>query len=502
MPGFRPTLLFAFVFFGCSEPETISAQHDDVHTPIYTESHHRSILIVVMDTVRADHTSAYGYPRQTTPALSELAATGVRFSEASTAGTWTWPNHASLFTGEPPWVHGATFAPYDQSDILADDRSISLRAMRTDIPTLAEHFGAAGFETMAISANPILRQSLGLTRGFDTVEIPAAAGDGRAPDDRVVALLTQHLEQASDAPQFVFINLFSAHMPYIVSPSDWIDNETRTMLRSDSIPDWLEPFHHPPPYAGMSGYGWLEENRVRINDAYSTGAIALPAEGLQLLTDLYDGNIRLTDHYLGQILNQWVAHHPNGVIIVTSDHGEFLGEHQLLDHGRFVFEEVLHIPMVIRAPDLPAGIVINDPVQLHELNPLILRLSGIETDEIGPITSAIQGTLEHRTISARAWADPTKALHVGGRFSQGSISHQDGDMLVRFDSAMTDLDLFNLSVDPEQNHNLTSAHPDIAQRLRQAGTAATEEVDALLELGEPPLSNEDRTQLEALGYLE
>jgi arylsulfatase A-like enzyme len=128
-----------------------------------------SVLLVVLDTVRADRVSSYGYRRPTTPQLDAVAAAGVLFEDVSAPAPWTWPSHASLFTGEPPWVHGAhlVLERDDASSILG----MSVSPMRGDLPTLAERFGASGYRSVASVANDWLGPELGLMRGFDSVEV-------------------------------------------------------------------------------------------------------------------------------------------------------------------------------------------------------------------------------------------------------------------------------------------------------------------------------------------
>jgi arylsulfatase A-like enzyme len=457
------------------------------------------VLLVVLDTVRADHSSAYGYTRATTPALAELAQGGVLFERVITAGSWTWPNHASLFTGEPPWVHGATFAPFEESNILARDRSMSLRAMRADLPTLAETLTEAGYQASAFSANPILREELGLTRGFSTVQTPAAPGDGRAADRLIVGMVSGHLQREENKPQFLFLNLFSPHMPYTLTPTDWLTESHQQTLAEP--PDWLSPFLNKGR-PGMSGYAYLPDSKIRVNDAYSTGQLTLPPEGLLLLADLYDGNIRKADHFLGQILNMWVQAHPDSLIIVTSDHGEFLGEHQLLDHGRFVYPEVLEVPLVISGPGLPAGTRVAEPVQLHEIADLILQRTGIEPESTGALAQAIAGESLDRPMLAAAWSDPAKARHVGGRYTEGSLFIQQGNLVAIVGVDSDTVALFDVSTDPRLLTDLAEARPDQARALRAQAMEMTREVPELTGLAAPELSAEDREQLKALGYLE
>jgi arylsulfatase A-like enzyme len=126
------------------------------------------VLLVVMDTVRADRTSTYGYARPTTIQLDAVARAGVVFEDVTAPGSWTWPSHASLFTGRPPWEHGAHLVTREQAASLArnavvEGSEVMVGRMRTDLPTLAERFAEAGYRTRALFSNEWLAADLGLT---------------------------------------------------------------------------------------------------------------------------------------------------------------------------------------------------------------------------------------------------------------------------------------------------------------------------------------------------
>ena len=144
--------LIALAGLACAEPELLP-------TP--------DVLLVVLDTVRPDRLSPYGHERATSPELAALARRGVLFEDVTAPSNWTWPTHASIFTGKPPWEHGAHFG--------RGDREVHFhwggfaRPMRRDLPTLAEKFAAAGYRTVFLNANPVLKSPLAdsITRGFE-----------------------------------------------------------------------------------------------------------------------------------------------------------------------------------------------------------------------------------------------------------------------------------------------------------------------------------------------
>lgn len=170
------------------------------------------VLVVVIDTLRADALSAYGNTRSTTPQMDLLAESGVLFTDVTFPASWTWPGHASLFTGEPHWVNGARTRTVQSEGISGDDDLASVTPMRTDIPTFADLFSAEGYRTVASSQNSWLDPSLGLMRGFDHAEVK------KGPCIGLWDSLNQTVSQSPDQPHLVLVNLMEPHAPWSISP--------------------------------------------------------------------------------------------------------------------------------------------------------------------------------------------------------------------------------------------------------------------------------------------
>ena len=238
------------------------------------------VLVVVMDTVRADHTSPYGAPFAT-PTLDAIAASGVVYEDV-TSSSWTWPSHASLFTGEPPWVHGAHFT--DAAGVDLAEGWIHVSPMREDLPTLAERFGQAGYRTAAISCNELLTSELGLMRGFDTAEV----FDNR--DDQVLQRAKALLNAGDERPLLLFVNLYTAHAP-------WEARQDTQGLRPDiAAAEWAAPWAVGDvaiaPHKGRS------EEGGDLAEMWLKGELEIPPEGWALVNDLYDGEVRQVDREL------------------------------------------------------------------------------------------------------------------------------------------------------------------------------------------------------------
>jgi arylsulfatase A-like enzyme len=297
-----------------------------------------NIVLITLDTVRADHLSAYGYSRPTTPVLDRLATQGVLFENAISPTSWTLAAHASLFTGLLPHQHGANWTvPLD------------------DYPqTLAEILGSRGYETAGFTANRYFGQAgWGMAQGFQVYHDDSASLRhnlavtlvGRAflePayerlasdyyfDRRDAAQLNREigrwLSHRSGRPYFLFINYFDAHNPY------WAPRHYHRLF--GETPTYLEDFFR--------------------------GATQVPrplsdSERAELVNG-YDNCISYLDGEVGKLVQRLRAEPdwPNTIVIITSDHGEGFGEHHTYGHGFDLYRNVLHVPLIILGPEIPRG---------------------------------------------------------------------------------------------------------------------------------------------------
>ena len=296
-----------------------------------------SVLIVTLDTTRADRLPAYGAGNVSTPALDRLAREGVVFDRAESVAPLTLTAHTSLFTGLYPPRHGVR----DNSDNPLDP----------SIPTVVERMNAQGFRTAAFVGAMVLAAGRGLARGFDEYDDGARAGAPplrRRPANEVVDAATRWLQRGDGAPFFLWVHLFDAHAP-------------------QRLPD---------------AYG------RRYGDSYS-GAI-----------DFMDSQIgRLLDVLEQRGLLSTTA------VIVVGDHGEALGDHGETEHGIFLYESVLHVPFIVRAPGVAAGRVPN-LVSLVDVAPTVLDLVGLapgDGDGVNLASALRHGTrLAERTVYAES----------------------------------------------------------------------------------------------------
>jgi arylsulfatase A-like enzyme len=310
------------------------------------------LVLVVWDTCRADRLSLHGYRRPTTPLLAAWSAGGTVFRSCYTPSPWTPPAHASLFTGLLPRNHGLRERKTDR--------------IRAGLPILPRTLAAAGYETVAIVANPFLSPVTGLVDGFGTV-IPCYAegsGKGTAPD--VLARFGEWLvarrnrEERRDRPLFLFVNLMDSHLPY--SPA-----------RADAE-EVLGEGNSGPALAIASGT--FQQHVLSQN----FGISRLDAAAGRALGDAYDASVRTLDRATGEILARLEAEGllEGALAAVAGDHGENLGEHGDYDHILSCRDTVLHVPLVVRWPGrIPAGRFEDAQVRLQDLYPTFLEAARV-----------------------------------------------------------------------------------------------------------------------------
>lgn len=295
------------------------------------------MLLVVLDTVRADHLRLYGHPQPTSPTLDALAADAIVYRNAIAPGTWTPPSHASLFTGLTPSVHGVDSA----------DDAGGIRALHASVPTLAERLHAAGYRTAAFIGNRgYLHPLFGLARGFETYR---HVGLGSA--DRLAGTLVPWLERRRGRPVFVFANFFDAHEPY-------------------------EP---PPPYDRMFPDHLDRPVARHPNDEVVAHGRLPGAEEAAHYRGRYDGEIRHADDRLGDVLGalRRLGRYDDALVIVTADHGELFGEHGRWGHGGDPVRELVHVPLIVKYPGRARVGVEERPVSLTDVAPTILAVLGL-----------------------------------------------------------------------------------------------------------------------------
>jgi arylsulfatase A-like enzyme len=380
-------------------------------SPTSVELPPKHIILIMVDSLRADHTSAHGYFRQTTPNLDALVASkGVRFDPAISTAPWTCPSVAAVHTGRNPTSLGFSFETMGHT--LPDSAN-----------TLAEYLQKAGYHTAGFSTTYCTQGRLGFSQGFDLYDDTFS---NRPSNHKALAAeVNQHIlawldnewlsQSPAESPLFLFIYYFDPHVCY-------------------------DP---PPPYDQHydSGYnGPLTPQGFGIGQPVVSGEIEPNARDVEHLQALYDGEISYWDENLGKMITALEERHlmDNTLFVVTADHGEMFGEHQKWTHMSSLYEEVLRVPFMMRYDGIiPAGTRILGPVQNYDLMPTILDWAGIPIPEdlqAASLKSQILEGLENTSRPAYAevngLTDKKSALYWNApRKSQYSIE-QDGWKLI------------------------------------------------------------------------
>lgn len=278
------------------------------------------VVIIVLDTTRADHLSLYGYNRPVSPNLEKLALDAVVYERAWTTASWTLPSHASLLTGQYPTAHGAHMTP------LTDDDSNGKNPahLRESATTVAELLGERGYRTAAFAGAGWLSPEFGLLQGY---EVRDAENNrtlpGVAISNRALAWMSK-LED--DEPMHLLLNYFDAHWPY-------------------------DP---KPPYDKFAK--GKEHIRVPTLGDMFNGKSPTPEQMLKML-DLYDGEILYMDQHVGRVLDalREEGRYDDAMIVVIADHGELFGEHGSSGHGGWLWEELVRVPLIVKYPGGKGG---------------------------------------------------------------------------------------------------------------------------------------------------
>jgi len=448
-----------------------------------------NVVLISIDTLRADHLGCYGYSRATSPNLDAIAAEGVRFEWDVSAAPWTAPSHMSLLTGLYPSGHHVN-GSFDELSNNGNEGCV-YRTLERATPTLAERLQAAGWRTHALTAGVCVDAWLGFDHGFDTFHVGPFKLDPSVPAE-VDDFLTNHAE----SPFFLFLHTYEVHEPY---------------LDLERGRKWLSP----------QDDAVLKKLLVR-RDAGDLGGDydALTAAGLgtsEAIQAFYDAGIETADAYVGFVadrlkeLGAW----DRTLLVVTSDHGQEFADHdpaQIFgEHGHTLYDELLHVPLVMHVPDGDAhGAVVDGIVQSVDVTPTILELLGLEP------TPGAQG-MSHAELARHGGTSPREIALSESTVSSGEewkALRAAGHALIAAFSLPTPErtgipgpaeweQLYDLAANPGEHDDLAGRATDLLARLRDRMLAEFAAItrpigDAMPGQG---LTDEARERLRELGYL-
>jgi len=421
------------------------------------------LVLIVVESLRADHVGCYGCPLPTTPAIDALASNGTRFAAAVASSSWTQPSMATLFSSLSPARHG-----------MLGHR----QAIRGEAVMLARHLAGAGYQTVGIVANPMLHRRHGFARGFEhfddytIAQAPggfddarAAAAAQRATGATVSRLAVSWLNRRDPTrPLFLFLFYMDPHYDYLPpSPFD-------RLFTDDPVPP-------PRGIAGLASSFVPPAARDRIRAAYA-------------------GEIRYTDTCIGTFLDALQAT-PRGAgtaVVLGGDHGEAFWEHGRTAHGHHLYDEQIRVPLIIRAPGSAPGAVVAGQAGLIDLAPTITALAGLDPPKDGAWEGLdLSAYLKGGTLPGRPLRLDTR---IGGHLR---AVRTPALKIIGKPPFEVPSEIYDLTADPAETNNLAGSSPFPAG------------VDSIIPLlsppsGEPPASTPVKLdpatlrQIKSLGY--
>ncbi|QOY84987.1 sulfatase [Paludibaculum fermentans] len=419
-----------------------------------------NVILITLDTVRADHLHLYGYPRQTTPQLEEFARQATVYSGAISAADWTAPSHATMMTGLYALRHGVR---YDYPDV-------RLGHIPQSAPTLAETLQHYGYRTAAIVANKAyLAPEIGFGRGFDLYRVPTTP----------VSLETSRMPSVLRSTRLHLMGISGADTPYV--PGAKIADEVGKLLPKwkRGRPEFLFlnlmdahwPYNPPPPFKNRFMTPTKDRTSAEFYEIVKLvdqeKRVVTPQEREELVA-AYDSGIAYVDHELGRLFQMLRANglFDNSLIIVSADHGEVFGERSLMEHGVSVYQDQVHVPLIVKYPGQKARQDVAVTVSLVDLFPTVLDVLGAPVPRrLAGITLRKADKLAARPVYAESYAlwqkwgveerfiDVERAVYLGG--------------LKMVLTTKGRRELYDLAADPNETRDVQGSKPEQAAQLER-----------------------------------
>lgn len=403
----------------------------------------RHVILITVDTLRADVLSCYNHQSASTPNIDQLASDGILFTKAISPAPWTLPSIASIMTGLSPSVHMAT--------------SLSSK-LPDNLPTLAEYMRDAGYFTVAIGSNDMLKSRSNISQGFlkynifsqspgntfgerllnrlsSVIRLPNTFLLNASTDD-LTNLASNWLKSTDEKDFFLWVHYFDPHSPYS-PPANYL------------------PKKEPPPAIGASSPRLL---KVR------SGFLVLSLAERKWIKDLYNSEVHYVDDNIGRLIStlKRLNLYNESLIIFTSDHGEEFWEHGGFEHGHTLYNELLWVPLIIKLPMSVSNRQISEAVSIQRIMPTILDLCKIDYERgylqassLSPLWGANPGVLKDQPIISTAvlcYEDRESVIFDGLKYIRSFVTNHE--------------ELYDLSHDPKEQFSIVTSFPDRVQRAK------------------------------------
>lgn len=441
----------------------------------------RNLLVIVLDTLRPDHLSCYGYERDTSPHLDAYAQDCFLFDAAQSSAPWTAPSLISLMTSLHPDAHG-----------VLDNKALT--ALPDDVDTLAEILERSGYATGAFTEGGYAKQSFGLGQGFavyptnpgDEVSYTSNTAFPSRLESNLDRLLAWLEARPEGEPFFGFFQTYEPHAPFR-APARFVrryESEYDEALEHEECASAIERWNAERELAeaglrllqrhllhcSFQGMPRIERAQELIDYGQEWGVqlsrskLAEDPGLVAWVRNLYDAEIAFTDHELQRLWKALVANRQsdNTLVVIVSDHGEGLGEHGHLEHGRVLYEEVLHVVFLLRVPF--GGFEprrTSYPARTIDVLPTVLELLDVPLGRTRP-----QGESLVRVLRGEEDSPPPSFSHVRA-WGANAHSVRDGNWRLIVDHETGTTELYDLSTDPDESIDRAQARPEIARRMLQ-----------------------------------
>jgi arylsulfatase len=416
----------------------------------------KNILLILLDAARPDHMSCYGYHRETTPNIDRLAEDGLRFDNVFVEAAYTLASTGSLLTGLPPDVHGVVSTLYS--------------SLSDDVATLPELLQEKGYVTSALTSNPFFSSAYNYQQGFDHfIELF---------DDKKVVIghhflkpFEKLVESGGDRPLFMYLHLREPHTPYAMPEPFFGKYQKKYEQRTRS-------FHS-------------EANRILAAENWTSSE-------LQFMTDVYDENLAYADRIVGRLLeilkkNQILE---NTITIITSDHGEGLGEHGLLGHNVVLHKEGIHVPLIMHFPGIESRQnVVSNPAITSDLAVTLCELLDVDY----PYSELSMGKNlfflpEKRTRICRS-------IVLSSQYTGYMVDSYPYRAIIFPTLGQWDVNIFDISQDPKATQVLADDHFQKTALGFFLDRFIESTTKGFLTDKEPKLGDKEKERLKALGYI-
>ena len=411
-----------------------------------------NVVLIVVDTLRADHLSCYGYERNTSPHLDRFAESAVRYERAISQAPWTTPSIGAILSSQYP----STLGIKTEKSILAED-----------LVLLAEVLGDAGYVTGAVVSHSFCSSEWGFGQGFDYFDEDNVLGHAAVTSTSVTDKALSFVEEfgSGDAPFFLWVHYFDPHCAYVEHEG--------------------HEFGGSGDYEGVVESGQLFRELMRLQKE-------LGARDVEELLRLYDSEIAYTDGELGRLFDalERDGRREDTLVLLTADHGEEFLEHGHIGHAKTLYEEVISVPLLARYPGVPGGVV-SEPVALIDLYPTVLDVVDL------PAPEGIAGV----SIAPGNVLDPDRIVYSETERSGGLLAAITADHKLVIQRKRGREEFFHCARDPGENHPGQAPEDAVGTRLEEALERFRVEVQERGRVApEIQLDEEARQRLDHLGY--